>query len=88
MGYSGHILLDISPSQVCRRYEAGIEEGLEAAYQGYLARKGIREEAAKAKRARLGDDDNPADLATDDERGGEGAEPVVAPADSDDEVCL
>ena len=46
----------------CRRYDAETEEALEDAYQGYLKRKGKREEleAAKAeaaqrvKRARLG----------------------------------
>ena len=70
-----------------RRYDAGIEEGLEAAYQGYLARKGVREQAAMAKRARLNDadDDDPARPASDNGHGNDPS-PAQAPADSDEEV--
>ncbi len=61
----------------CRRYDAEMEEALEDAYQGYLRRKGKREEleAAKAeaqqrvKRARLGQDGGLGGLPGDEEEG-------------------
>ena len=46
----GHI------STLCcgRREELEVEEDLDAAYQGYLQRQGVRAEAARQKRKRLG----------------------------------
>lgn len=37
-----------------RREDMEIEEDLDAAYQGYLQRQGVRAEAARQKRKRLG----------------------------------
>lgn len=74
-----------------RRYDARMEEGLEAAYQGHLARRGVREQAARAKRARLEDGaESGADEGQQEDGGEVQAGQAEAPADSDDEVspCL
>lgn len=61
---------------------------MEAAYQGYLQRKGLREQATmakQAKRARLGDPASEDDLDSDTEDQQQPPAPQ-APADSDEEV--
>ena len=52
-----------------------MEEDLDAAYQGYLQRQGIRAEAARQKRRRLGME---GELGSDEEEG-DGSKPEYEP---------
>ena len=53
-----------------------MEEDLDAAYQGYLQRQGVRAEAARQKRRRLGMD---GELGSDEEEGAHRSKPEYEP---------
>ncbi len=59
-----------------------MEEDLDAAYQGYLQRQGVRAEAARQKRRRLGME---GELGSDEEEGAQPSKPEYEPgSDAED----
>ncbi len=67
----------------CRREEMEMEEDLDAAYQGYLQRQGVRAEAARQKRRRLGME---GELGSDEEEGADPNKPEYEPGSDVEEV--
>jgi len=66
-----------------RREEMEMEEDLDAAYQGYLQRQGVRAEAARQKRQRLGME---GELGSDEEEGADPNKPEYEPGSDVEEV--
>ncbi|KAL0044666.1 hypothetical protein WJX82_004707 [Trebouxia sp. C0006] len=66
-----------------RREEMEMEEDLDAAYQGYLQRQGVRAEAARQKRRRLGME---GELGSDEEEGADPNKPEYEPGSDVEEV--
>ncbi len=60
-----------------------MEEDLDAAYQGYLQRQGVRAEAARQKRRRLGME---GELGSDEEEGADPNNPQYEPGSDVEEV--
>lgn len=60
-----------------------MEEDLDAAYQGYLQRQGVRAEAARQKRKRLGMD---RELGSDEEQGADANKPEYEPGSDAEEA--
>ena len=61
-----------------------MEEDLDAAYQGYLLRQGVRAEAARQKRRRLGME---GELGSDEEEGADAAKAEYEPDSDAEEVA-